>query len=125
MLGNPIIQTLSENAAMRLFNNFMNTPQTETTNSTPSSVQCERTAAVPLPVPEQKSVESIRSSNEFGNSCRICRWNRSDMQILQCPCNCKGSVVSSISFIAQFHLKLCFSLYIFHNSKNNGKLRIF
>ncbi|EDW00115.1 GH12688 [Drosophila grimshawi] len=38
------------------------------------------------------SQESVHSANEFGNSCRICRWNRSDMEIINCPCKCKGSV---------------------------------
>lgn len=40
--------------------------------------------------------ESLHSANESGNSCRICRWNRNDMEIIKCPCNCKGSVVSVV-----------------------------
>jgi len=46
------------------------------------------------PITRRPSQESVHSANENGNSCRICRWNRSDMEIIKCPCNCKGSVVS-------------------------------
>lgn len=46
--------------------------------------------------PTHSSEESVHSANEFGNSCRICRYNSSDMEIINCPCKCKGSVVSLI-----------------------------
>ncbi|XP_041674415.1 uncharacterized protein LOC108109725 isoform X2 [Drosophila eugracilis] len=45
------------------------------------------------PVTRRPSQESVHSANENGNSCRICRWNRDDMEIIKCPCNCKGSVM--------------------------------
>ncbi|XP_017089224.2 E3 ubiquitin-protein ligase MARCHF11 [Drosophila bipectinata] len=54
--------------------------------------------------------ESVHSANEYGHSCRICRWNRSDMEIISCPCNCRGSV----GFI---HLK-CLKRWIMHRRDN-------
>ncbi|XP_043659839.1 E3 ubiquitin-protein ligase MARCHF7 [Drosophila teissieri] len=54
--------------------------------------------------------ESLHSANENGNSCRICRWNRSDMEIIKCPCNCKGSV-------GYIHLK-CLKRWIMHRRDN-------
>ncbi|XP_016972834.1 uncharacterized protein LOC108040104 isoform X2 [Drosophila rhopaloa] len=50
------------------------------------------------PITRRSSQESVHSANENGNSCRICRWNRSDMEIIKCPCSCKGSVVTFAGF---------------------------
>ncbi|XP_017019007.1 E3 ubiquitin-protein ligase MARCHF3 isoform X2 [Drosophila kikkawai] len=58
--------------------------------------------------------ESIHSANENGHSCRICRWNRSDMEIIKCPCTCKGSV----GFI---HMK-CLKRWIMHKQSNRCEI---
>ncbi|XP_032296399.1 uncharacterized protein [Drosophila virilis] len=65
---------------------------------------------LPISGPGQASQESVHSANEFGNSCRICRWNRSDMEIINCPCKCKGSV-------GYIHLK-CLKRWIMHRRDN-------
>lgn len=79
-----IIQALSEATAIRLYNSVI------TTNEANTRIIYN----IQLQNMQQNSIESIRSTNEFNNSCRICRWNRSDMEIIKCPCLCKGSVVS-------------------------------
>ncbi|XP_037725481.1 uncharacterized protein LOC119557017 isoform X2 [Drosophila subpulchrella] len=66
------------------------------------------------PITRRPSQESVHSANENGNSCRICRWNRSDMEIIKCPCNCKGSV----GFI---HLK-CLKRWIMHRRDNRCEI---
>ncbi|EDV47384.1 uncharacterized protein LOC6551546 [Drosophila erecta] len=58
--------------------------------------------------------ESLHSANENGNSCRICRWNRSDMEIIKCPCNCKGTV-------GYIHLK-CLKRCIMHRRDNRCEI---
>lgn len=81
-------------ANLQLINSNLNSMTNSSTTNTTITSSFNRIGEEAII--EQKSIESIRSCNEFGNSCRICRWNRSDMQILQCPCHCKGSVVSKI-----------------------------
>ncbi|KAH8244904.1 hypothetical protein KR032_002218 [Drosophila birchii] len=66
------------------------------------------------PITRHSSQESIHSANENGNSCRICRWNRSDMEIIKCPCTCKGSV----GFI---HMK-CLKRWIMHKQSNRCEI---
>ncbi|XP_016972832.1 E3 ubiquitin-protein ligase MARCHF7 isoform X1 [Drosophila rhopaloa] len=66
------------------------------------------------PITRRSSQESVHSANENGNSCRICRWNRSDMEIIKCPCSCKGSV----GFI---HLK-CLKRWIMHRRDNRCEI---
>ncbi|KAH8308562.1 hypothetical protein KR018_005866 [Drosophila ironensis] len=66
------------------------------------------------PTTRRASQESVHSADELGNSCRICRWNRSDMEIINCPCNCKGSV----GFI---HLK-CLKRWIMHRRDNRCEI---
>lgn len=83
--------------------NSLNVNRNSTTNAAPTTLNSPGSlSGIGIEAAlEQKSIDSIRSCNEFGNSCRICRWNRSDMQILQCPCHCKGSVVSpNIKFLS-------------------------
>lgn len=84
------MQALSEATAIRLYNSVV----AGSPNSTGGSTSGGGTLIIPPAVHENRSAESVQSSNEFGSSCRICRWNRSDMQVLRCPCLCKGSVVS-------------------------------
>lgn len=50
----------------------------------------------------QKSIETCMSLDENGNSCRICRWNRSDLDIMESPCLCRGTVVSKEVIISHF-----------------------
>ncbi|KAI8128279.1 hypothetical protein FF38_10283 [Lucilia cuprina] len=83
--SNQIIHALSEATAIRLFNSVVATDQA----SERQVIVIQRQTAQTM---QQNSIESIRSSNEFNHSCRICRWNRSDMEITKCPCLCKGSV---------------------------------
>lgn len=68
-----------------------------TTSSVPAAVTANTQLGIVLPQsggqPTHPSQESVHSANEFGNSCRICRYHRSDMEIINCPCKCKGSVV--------------------------------
>ncbi|KAM8719689.1 hypothetical protein ACLKA7_005851 [Drosophila subpalustris] len=64
--------------------------------------------------PGQASQESVHSANEFGNSCRICRWNRLDMEIINCPCKCKGSV-------GYIHMK-CLKRWIMHRRDNRCEI---
>uniref|UniRef100_A0A1A9UHV1 RING-CH-type domain-containing protein n=1 Tax=Glossina austeni TaxID=7395 RepID=A0A1A9UHV1_GLOAU len=105
MFTSPAVHTLSEATAVRLYNSV--------------TVGSEHRTPVPpirpqIEAVEQKSIESIQSCNEFGNSCRICRWNRSDMQILQCPCHCKGSV-------GHVHLQ-CLKRWIMHRRDNHCEI---
>lgn len=73
-----------------------NCSATATTSGAPAAAA---TTQLGIVLPEsggqatQPSQESVHSANEFGNSCRICRYHRSDMEIINCPCKCKGSVV--------------------------------
>ncbi|XP_030567776.1 uncharacterized protein LOC115767616 [Drosophila novamexicana] len=69
---------------------------------------------LPISGPGQAMQESVHSANEFGNSCRICRWNRSDMEIINCPCKCKGSV-------GYIHLK-CLKRWIMHRRDNRCEI---
>ncbi|ALC49851.1 CG17717, partial [Drosophila busckii] len=69
---------------------------------------------LPLALPGHASQESIHSANEFGNFCRICRWNRSDMELITCPCKCKGSV-------GHIHLK-CLKRWIMHRRENRCEI---
>ncbi|XP_030245149.1 E3 ubiquitin-protein ligase MARCH7, partial [Drosophila navojoa] len=64
--------------------------------------------------PGTANQESVHSANEFGNSCRICRWHRSDMEIINCPCKCKGSV-------GYIHLK-CLKRWIMHRRDNRCEI---
>ncbi|XP_019894594.1 E3 ubiquitin-protein ligase MARCHF7 [Musca domestica] len=54
----------------------------------------------------QKSIETLMSLDENGNSCRICRWNRSDLDIMESPCLCRGTV-------GHIHLQ-CLKRWIMH-----------
>ncbi|KAH8396269.1 hypothetical protein KR222_007163, partial [Zaprionus bogoriensis] len=58
--------------------------------------------------------ESVHSANEFGFSCRICRWDRNDMEIITCPCKCKGSV-------GYIHMK-CLKRWIMHRRDNRCEI---
>lgn len=69
----------------------MASPPTPNASTAAMEISAARLRMLPAPPAPQ---ESVHSANEYGNSCRICRWNRSDMEIINCPCNCKGSVVS-------------------------------
>ena len=84
-------QGLSEATAIRLYNSVVATD--EPNDRTLIVTQQEQEPQQPQAA-EQKSLLSMRSSNEFNHSCRICRWNRSDMELLKTPCLCRGSVVS-------------------------------
>ncbi|EDW75381.1 uncharacterized protein Dwil_GK20143 [Drosophila willistoni] len=127
--------TLSEATAIRLFNSVVasratpppppSTSLEAAAEAEPSSVQaladtdggvdCSGTAVIrPLPFILPSLQESIHSANELGNSCRICRWNRSDMEIINCPCKCKGSV----GFV---HLK-CLKRWIMHRRDNRCEI---
>uniref|UniRef100_A0A1B0B774 RING-CH-type domain-containing protein n=1 Tax=Glossina palpalis gambiensis TaxID=67801 RepID=A0A1B0B774_9MUSC len=105
MFTSPAVHTLSETTAIRLYNS-VTVGSDHRTPVPPIRPQIEAL--------EQKSIESIQSCNEFGNSCRICRWNRSDMQILQCPCHCKGSV-------GHVHLQ-CLKRWIMHRRDNHCEI---
>ncbi|EDW52926.1 uncharacterized protein LOC6612255 [Drosophila sechellia] len=65
-------------------------------------------------IPRSPLQESLHSANESGNSCRICRWNHNDMEIIKCPCNCKGSV-------GYIHLK-CLKRWIMHRRDNRCEI---
>ncbi|XP_033169809.1 E3 ubiquitin-protein ligase MARCH7 [Drosophila mauritiana] len=65
-------------------------------------------------IPRSPLQESLHSANESGNSCRICRWNHNDMDIIKCPCNCKGSV-------GYIHLK-CLKRWIMHRRDNRCEI---
>ncbi|XP_055846125.1 uncharacterized protein LOC129912052 [Episyrphus balteatus] len=86
---------ISENDAIRLFNS-VNTASTFGT------------------IESAYSLMSIHSSNELGNSCRICRWHQADLQIVQCPCECKGSV-------GYIHLK-CLRRWILQRGENRCEI---
>lgn len=116
--------TLSEATAVRLFNSVVASnaaPQSSGSNSpepidNADNATAAGTALMLIP-PETgcgSSQESIHSANEFGNSCRICRWNRSDMEIISCPCNCIGSV-------GYIHLK-CLKRWIMHRRINRCEI---
>ncbi|KAH8400205.1 hypothetical protein KR215_008889 [Drosophila sulfurigaster] len=93
---------LSEATALRLLNMVVastSIPRLQTHAETETEMLSETATAacdsITLPTSSgtgQASQESVHSANEFGNSCRICRWNRVDMEIINCPCKCKGSV---------------------------------
>ncbi|XP_065366187.1 uncharacterized protein LOC135959095 [Calliphora vicina] len=102
-----IIHALSEATAIRLYSSILATDE-------PSDRQIFARLQPPAPTMQQTSIESIRSTNEFNNSCRICRWNRSDMEIIKCPCLCKGSV----GFI---HLP-CLKRWIMHRRDNHCEI---
>ncbi|XP_036341632.1 uncharacterized protein LOC118750994 [Rhagoletis pomonella] len=82
------MQGLSEATAIRLFNSVVATGQLTGPPTTLNAAPLTPVNAVN----DCKSVTTIQSSNEFGNSCRICRCNRSDVQLSRCPCQCRGSV---------------------------------
>ncbi|BFG01059.1 uncharacterized protein DMAD_00903 [Drosophila madeirensis] len=73
-----------------------------------------RPMILPAPGPHSHSQTSVDSANENGNSCRICRWNRSDMEIISCPCKCRGSV-------GYIHLK-CLRRWIVHRHDNRCEI---
>ncbi|KAH8387737.1 hypothetical protein KR093_009220 [Drosophila rubida] len=106
---------ISEATALRLLNNDVastsqaRSPQTKTqskaqldkanTSDQPTgsgTAAASASAAVdaaPAPAAtEQSSQESVQTNEEFINLCRICRWDRVDMEIINCPCKCIGSV---------------------------------
>lgn len=85
-------RTLSEATAIRLYNSVVTTDQP---NDRILSIRQQEQHLQQPQASERKSLESMRSSNDFNNSCRICRWNRSDMELLKTPCLCRGSVVSN------------------------------
>lgn len=93
---------ISENTALRLF------------NSVSATNLHEPSPPPPPPIPQQNSLMSVQSSNEFGNSCRICRWHQSDMQLQRCPCMCKGSV-------GYVHAK-CLRVWILHRGDNRCEI---
>ncbi|KAM7347925.1 uncharacterized protein ACRADG_007401 [Cochliomyia hominivorax] len=103
-----IIQALSEATAIRLYNSVVANQEPHTRTLFIS------THRIPIENMQQISLDSIRSTNEFNNSCRICRWNRSDMEIIKCPCLCKGSV----GFI---HLP-CLKRWIMHRRDNHCEI---
>ncbi|XP_016992844.1 uncharacterized protein [Drosophila takahashii] len=134
-------QVLSESTALRLINGMVATgsatpPAVQPPSTGPADVSClpeigatnrgtptASMAALEIssarqrmlpPITRRPSQESVHSANENGNSCRICRWNRSDMEIIKCPCNCKGSV----GFI---HLK-CLKRWIMHRRDNRCEI---
>ncbi|XP_022215855.1 uncharacterized protein LOC111069925 [Drosophila obscura] len=128
------LPVISESTAFRLFNSVLGDRRTTTapdmsaTDAGSSSQRANDYAAdgvVPrgaphLPVSGARSQsrsssrESVDSANEYGNSCRICRWNRSDMEIINCPCKCKGSV-------GYIHLK-CLRRWIVHRHDNRCEI---
>lgn len=71
----------------------MASPSTPNASTAAMEIGAARLRMLP-PLTRHPAQESVHSTNEYGNSCRICRWNRSDMEIINCPCKCKGSVVS-------------------------------
>lgn len=105
----PPQNVLSEASALRLLNDVVATsscspemaagPSGSGAGPTVSRTALDRMLP---PVTRHSSQESIHSANENGNSCRICRWNRSDMEIIKCPCTCKGSVVSGGHLVEVF-----------------------
>ncbi|XP_050328898.1 E3 ubiquitin-protein ligase MARCHF7 [Bactrocera neohumeralis] len=82
------MQGLSEATAIRLFNSVVTTEQI----AGPTTALNANSITSINAVDECKSITTIQSTNEFGNACRICRCNRSDMQLSRCPCQCRGSV---------------------------------
>ncbi|XP_054728772.1 E3 ubiquitin-protein ligase MARCHF2 [Anastrepha obliqua] len=82
------MQGLSEATAIRLFNSVVATDQLTAPITSLNAVSLTPVNAVD----ERKSVTAVHSTNEFGNTCRICRCNRSDIQLTPCPCQCRGSV---------------------------------
>ncbi|XP_030381041.1 E3 ubiquitin-protein ligase MARCH7 [Scaptodrosophila lebanonensis] len=126
-------RTLSEATAIRLFNSVVgsagnpgNTGNTATTPENATATGCGNACGSgsnnvttlgvlsQIPAPAYTLQESVHSANEFGNSCRICRWNRSDMEIISCPCNCKGSV-------GYIHMK-CLKRWIMHQRDNRCEI---
>ncbi|XP_017157016.1 uncharacterized protein LOC108165476 [Drosophila miranda] len=131
------LPVISESTACRLFNTVLGDRRTSTTATAPemaateagSSSQVAYDSAAngvidsdPSPLPTSVPMfgahsqlqESVHSANENGNSCRICRWNRSDMEIINCPCKCKGSV-------GYIHLK-CLRRWIVHRHDNRCEI---
>ncbi|TMW42298.1 hypothetical protein DOY81_012622 [Sarcophaga bullata] len=100
---------LSEATAIRLYNSVVATDEPNDRVLIVSQQEPQQPQAT-----EQKSLLSMRSSNEFNHSCRICRWNRSDMELLKTPCLCRGSV----GFI---HLQ-CLRKWIMHRRDNRCEI---
>ncbi|XP_055913008.1 E3 ubiquitin-protein ligase MARCHF1 isoform X2 [Eupeodes corollae] len=65
-------------------------------------------------IKSEDSLMSVCSSNELGNSCRICRWNQPGLQIQRCPCECKGSV-------GYVHIK-CLRRWILHKGESRCEI---
>ncbi|XP_073829690.1 uncharacterized protein [Musca autumnalis] len=93
------VHRLSEVSAIRLFNSVASTNENMTLH--PVVIEHGEDA-----VAEEKSIETVRSFDEHGNSCRICRWNRSDMMVIESPCLCRGTV-------GHIHLQ-CLKRWIMH-----------
>ncbi|KAH8313973.1 hypothetical protein KR067_006367 [Drosophila pandora] len=91
----------------------MASPSTPNASTAAMEIGAARLRMLP-PLTRHPAQESVHSTNEYGNSCRICRWNRSDMEIINCPCKCKGSV----GFI---HLK-CLKRWIMHRRDNRCEI---
>lgn len=100
---------LSEQSSLRLYNSVRPTAIVERSNT--------------------ESIETIQSSDEYGHSCRICRYFRSDMQLIASPCMCSGSVgfvhlkclQRWIRFKSDNHCEICHEEYSIPPEKRNYK----
>ncbi|XP_037937395.1 E3 ubiquitin-protein ligase MARCHF2-like [Teleopsis dalmanni] len=98
-----LIQTFSQITVLRAFNNDgLSATQSGTSIGTVSTISASKT------------VVPVDSADDLGNSCRICRWNRSDMEIVKSPCNCKGSV-------GYLHLQ-CLKRWMLHRRDNHCEI---
>ncbi|XP_061387970.1 uncharacterized protein LOC133323028 [Musca vetustissima] len=94
-------QSLSEVSAIRLFNSVAVTNEDMTLRPVIIVSREDDNS-----ITEHKSIETVMSCDENGNSCRICRWNRSDLDIMESPCLCRGTV-------GHIHLQ-CLKRWIMH-----------
>lgn len=85
--------------------------------------------AVIVPRSNTESIETIQSCDEYGHSCRICRYLRSDMELIASPCLCSGSVgfvhlkclQRWIRFKSDNHCEICHQEYSIPAEKRNYK----
>lgn len=85
--------------------------------------------AMIVPRSETESIETIQSSDEYGHSCRICRYFRSDMILIPSPCLCSGSVgfvhlkclQRWMRFKSDNHCEICHQEYSISPEKRNYK----
>lgn len=103
--------TLSDQQAIRLYNSV-------------------RAPAIIVQRSNTESIETIPSCDEYGHFCRICRYLRTDMPLIPCPCLCSGSVgyvhlkclQRWIRFRSDNHCEICHQEYTIPPEKKNYTL---